>query len=342
VLWQCASLLGLLWGWRRALQAVAEHLEGRPWVPWVSLLAVGRLADSSFAYGQVNTLTFALVAEAIHRLRRAEAWRAGLAVGAGTALKILPGFLILWFLLRRAWRAAFAASVAAAVLVVLPPILAMGPARAAESFRTWRDQVLEPIGSGGASLLAFREYVPGQSLTAACYRLLSDTPATSAGPAGPRANLLDLPLATTHRILLCLAGLHVAVFAATVLLRRGGAPSERERRFPLEAGLCIVMVLLLGPVVHKAHMVWLLWPYAALLAVPTRLAGPSRGMRHALAGLSILLVAGTAPALLGDAAATRLVSANVVFLGLECALGALLVELWVASDRPKLEWGSGR
>jgi hypothetical protein len=87
------------------------------------------------------------------------------------------------------------------------------------------------------------------------------------------------------------------------------------------------MLLALAPVVHKAHMLWLLLPFALLLGIPSRLSTGFRRVRHALLGASILLIAGTSPTLLGDALATRLVSGNVVFLALECCLGALLLEI---------------
>jgi hypothetical protein len=170
-----------------------------------------------------------------------------------------------------------------------------------------------------------REYVPGQSLTALCYRVFSATPATSRGAEGPRANLFDWPLETTHRVLQGLALAHLLVFAFAIVRRRPRPPNEHG--FALEAGLCVAMLLALAPVVHKAHMLWLLLPFALLLGIPSRLSTGFRRVRHALLGASILLIAGTSPTLLGDALATRLVSGNVVFLALECCLGALLLEI---------------
>ena len=188
------------------------------------------------------------------------------------------------------------------------------------------------MGQGAEKLLEVRDYVPGQSLTAVCYRVFSATPATSEGTRGPRANLFDLPLATTHRIVLGLAALHFAIWAAT-LLRLGRTPfAVEDASFLLEAGLGITMIQALGPVVQKAHMVWLLLPFVALLGIPSRLAGWRRGLRETLLASSLLLVGATSPALLGDALATRLISGNVVFFGLECALGALLLELWAARE----------
>jgi len=325
ILWQSLGFLALLWGWRRSLELLEPLPQRREWVPWLALLAVSRLLDSNFAYSQVNTITFALVAEAVVRLRRGQALRAALAVGLGTALKILPGGVCLWFLMRGAWRAAALSLLAIALLVIVPPIAAMGPRRAERSLENWRARVLEPVEHGGERLLKARDYVPGQSLTAACYRVFSATPATSEGLRGPRANLLDLPLATTHRIVQGLATLHLVLWLLASCRLRPRPASEP--RFALEAGLCVAMILALGPVVQKAHMLWLLLPYCVLMGTPSSLRGAWAGLRHGFLVVSVALIAGSSPALLGDVLATRLLSANVIFLGLECCIAALILEL---------------
>ncbi|HTF90682.1 MAG TPA: glycosyltransferase family 87 protein [Planctomycetota bacterium] len=332
ILWQSLSFACLLWGWRRCLQMLGPALQARPWVSWLALLAVARLVDSSFAYSQVNTITFALVAEAVHRWRQARVVSPALAIGAGAALKILPAGFVLWLLLRGAWRAAAASLIAILVWMSALALIAMGPERSLRSYQHWIALVVEPVGAGGEKLLEARDYVPGQSLTAACYRVFSATPATSAGASGPRANLFDFPLATTHRIVQGLALLHVAIWAATVLRRRRPALASEDPGFLLEAGLSVAMILALGPVVQKAHMLWLLLPYVALLGLQSRLVGWRRVLREALVWASILLIGATAPALLGDALATRLITGNVVFLGLECTLAALVLELWAPRE----------
>jgi hypothetical protein len=178
-------------------------------------------------------------------------------------------------------------------------------------------------------------------LTAACYRVFSATPATSAGARGPRANWLDLPLETTHRIVLALSAAHLALWAAVLLRRRRAAFASAEPEFLLEAGLAVAMILVLGPVVQKAHMVWLLLPYAALLGIPSRLSGWRRGLRELLLGSSLVLVGCTSPAVLGDAVATRLISGNVIFLALECCLAALVAELsWRAPGAGSPKFGA--
>lgn len=325
ILWQSLGFLALLWGWRRSLELLGPPPLRREWVPWLALLAVSRLVDSSFAYSQVNTITFALVAEAVHRLRRGQTRSAALSVGLGAALKILPAGLCLWFLLRGAWRAAALSLLSIALFVFLPPIVVMGPQRAAASLENWRTQVLAPVERGGERLLQARDYVPGQSLTAVCYRVFSATPATSEGVRGPRANLFDWPLSTTHRLVQGLGAAHLLVWVLASW-RRQPRPAA-EPGFALEAGLCVAMILVLGPVVQKAHMLWLLLPYGVLMGIPSALRGYRARLRDGLLATSVVLVAGSAPALLGDALATRLLSANVIFLGLECCVGALLLEL---------------
>ncbi|MEO6709473.1 MAG: glycosyltransferase family 87 protein, partial [Planctomycetota bacterium] len=295
VLWQSLSFACLLWGWRRCLQMLGPALPQRPWVGWLSLLAVSRLVDSSFAYSQVNTITFALVAEALHRWRQARVVSPALAIGAGAALKVLPAGFVVWLLMRRAWRAAAACLIAILLWMSVPALIAMGPERSLRSYQHWFALVVEPAGAGGERLLRARDYVPGQSLTAACYRVFSSTPATSEGASGPRANLFDFRLETTQRIVQGLAVLHVALWAAIVLRRRRPTPLSEDPGYLLEAGLSAGMILVLGPVVQKAHMLWLLLPYVALLGLPSRLTGWRRGLRESLVCASILLIGATAP-----------------------------------------------
>lgn len=345
--WNALSWLALLWSWRRSLELCGTALEARPWVPWVALLAVSRLADSTFAYGQVNTITLALTLEAAVRLRAGRELLAAQGIALGTALKLLAGVLCVWAWMRGSRRAAVLALVSIAVWTIVPPVIVLGPELARASLARWGRQVVGPVLAGGPELFAAREYMPGQSLQAACYRTFSDTPATSRGRAGPRANLFDWPLERTHRLIVVLTALQLAALVSTLArVRRGargpqGPPEmlgalELSSRDGLALALTLTTILSVAPVVQKAHMVWLLLPYGLLLGLPSALSGAARRVREVLSWTSLLLVAATSPALLGDELATRLLSGNVVFLGLQCAWFALLVELWGRTRvRPK-------
>jgi hypothetical protein len=345
--WQAVCLAALLWGWKRCLELVGPALERRPWVSWAALLAVARLADSNFAYGQVNTLTFALVAETGFRLREHRHGASAAALGLGAALKIVPGALCLWLFLRGAWRAALLSVLAAALWILVPTFAVLGNERAVDSFARWGRDVLAPAVHGGTRLFEAREYAPGQSLAAACYRLLSATPSTSRGQEGPRANLLDLSVDTTHGIVLALSAVHLCLWVVLALRARprpgSGTRPGREgdrhgERDMFLLALAVTMVLVLAPMVHKAHLVWLLLPYSALMCFPSRLPGRTRTARDIFFWVSVGLMGLSAPALLGDRLASWLLERNILFLGLECALIAVGLELWgLGRNGPSLE-----
>jgi alpha-1,2-mannosyltransferase len=83
--------------------------------------------------GNVHLILLGLVTLAWLGIRRATVggdWVAGVAAGAATIIKVFPGILVLWFLLTRRLRAAGAAIVGAAVIVLVTlPITGLEPWR---------------------------------------------------------------------------------------------------------------------------------------------------------------------------------------------------------------------
>jgi len=99
--------------------------------------------------------------------------------------------------------------------------------------------------------------------------------------------------------------------------------------------------LMLAPLVHKAHMVWMLVPYALLFACAPRELGPiARRARWTLVALSVFFVAFTAPAILGRATATLALSHSFVGFGVISATCALAIDVWARpTAKPRsTEW----
>jgi len=327
ILWQIASLTSLAWI-LACCQRMCERELGRalPWLGWAPLLCVLRLVDSNLANGQANLLVLGLVVAAVDAWLRESESRAGVLLGCAAALKIVPGFLTVLFLPRRNLRALLAAGATALACSLALPAAALGWSANLDGLTSWYRAELVPYLRGGHALLASREYPPGQSLTATTYRLLTDTPATSAGVDGPRANLLALdPEQVKWIVRLASAGVLVALGASLVVSARRAPRGARLR----EAALAVAVALMLSPLVHKAHMVWLLLPYALLLSgAPAGLTSQWRRVRWGACALSVLAIGATTPALLGRSLATRALSLDAVFLGLVCVTVALLVDLW--------------
>ena len=233
-------------------------------------------------------------------------------------------------MLFRSWRGsrrAALATLATAFLLVLPlTSTVIGWRTNLSGIASWVHTELLPYLRGGRALLAEHEYLPGQSLTATAYRLLSDAPATSAGAEGPRANLVDLDPELVKWIVRGLSAGVLACLAATLTVSvKRSARGARLR----EAALVMCVALALAPLVHKAHMVWLILPYAVLFAgAPADLAPLARRTRWTALALSVLVIGGTTPALLGRLLATQALAHDSVFFGLVCVTAALLVDVW--------------
>jgi len=328
VLWQLASLAALAWVTTRCQRRVERALgAARPWLAWAPLACTLRLVDSNLANGQANLLVLALVVAALEAWFERRELGAGLLLGCASALKVVPMFVAVAFLARRGVRA-FAASAASALVLVLPlSALVLGWRTNAEGLARWYQEEVRPYQRGGDELLSARAYLPGQSLTAVAYRLLCDTPATSRGAAGPRANLVALDPELVKWLVRALSLATLLVLAATLALSARSAEPAAPLR---EAALVVCAALALAPLVHKAHMVWLLLPYAVLLSCAPRLAPALRRARWGLVGVSVLAIGATTPALLGRRLASFSLSHDAVFVGLACVAAALLLDVWGA------------
>jgi hypothetical protein len=188
--WQLLSLIALLWASRRCVALAArDGLRTPAWLAWLPLLCVLRLADSNLGNQQVNAFVLAIVLLSVSSWIADRPSAAGAWAGLGAALKIVPACLVLPMIARGSWRAVIGAVVAFAASTLLLPALVLGWQGNLDGLRTWSRASAGPYIEGGDALLSAREYVPGQSLTAAAYRLLAPTPATARGETGMKANL---------------------------------------------------------------------------------------------------------------------------------------------------------
>lgn len=322
LLWQLLNLGLVLWCARAAARIATERGPPAPWLYWAPLLFLLRLADSNFANGQVNIVVLTTIVIGLLALKDGREARAGVAFGLGAALKVLPGVFLLWLLLKRRWRGVWAGGASLLLFGVAVPCLALGPRDFASDVHNWLAGTAAPYVRGGQALLDEREYLPGQSLYAAGYRLLTDSAATHTGK---QANIVALDPDTARLVVIGLIALQsLAVFVRVA--RRRWAPGTVG--WTAEAGLIVCWVLASAPLVHKAHMIWLIVPVAVLLKRCLATEGPrARRLEWALTIFGLASIALTTPALVGRVAATRFLSHNTIFFGLE----ALLAASWLAA-----------
>lgn len=326
VVWQIASFAALVWIIARCGRLVDPH-GARPWLAWMPLVACLRLVDSNFTNGQANLLVLAAVVAAIESVSSLRDTRAGAWFGAATAAKILAAGVMIVFLVRGRLRVVAVALGTVAIGLVLPALV-LGWNGNVDALEHWWHTQPAPYLQGGRALLEHREYLPGQSLTATAYRLLTRTPSTSSADPDTTDEIVDLDPDTVKWIVRGLGFACVAFLAATLVVSRRRAAEGALLR---EIALAMCFALILGPLVHKAHMVWLLLPYALLFAgAPHGLGVLARRLRWTFVALSIACIALTPPAMLGRFLATWVLRNNAVFFGLACVTIALSIDVWCA------------
>lgn len=111
------------WFWVDSLFLLAALLALWRWRPgWPTLVAGGVILASftplvnNHVMGQANLPVVALVAWGALLALRKRPWLGGVLVGIACMLKMSPGLLVAWWLVRRDWKPAIAACVTAAVL----------------------------------------------------------------------------------------------------------------------------------------------------------------------------------------------------------------------------------
>jgi alpha-1,2-mannosyltransferase len=204
-------------------------------------------------YGQVNVLLMALVAADC--LVRGPRWPRGALIGLAAAVKLTPGAFVLYFLLRRDYRAARTAALSFCVTTAAGFLLA-----GRDSVRYWTSDVFQPGRPGSP------DYAANQSIQAVLARAGLD-PHTTAGLA-----------------------VWLVLSAVTVLLAWRGMRHAVDRgRDAWAVSLNAFAALLVSPISWSHHWVW---GETAMLVLACLGLQERPGARRR--GLLILAAAGTA------------------------------------------------
>ncbi|QIS13005.1 glycosyltransferase 87 family protein [Nocardia arthritidis] len=185
-------------------------------------------------FGQVNIIAMALVAADC--LTEKPRWRRGILVGVAAAIKLTPAAFVLYFLVRREYKAAATAAVSGAVATLLA--FAVLPAA---SVRYWFG------GMGNLSGLSGSAFRTNQSIQGMLTRL---------GFTKPTSTLIWLAI-----------GVVLLLLVATAMRRAAAMPA-------LAFAFNAVFTLLLSPISWSHHWVWIAPALLAMVGYATRL--PSR------------------------------------------------------------------
>ncbi|GGN03305.1 membrane protein [Lentzea pudingi] len=221
---------------------VTARLTGRANVVWTVGPAVAVLGValepviSTFLFGQVNLVLMALVV--VDCLAVRDPRFRGLLVGVAAAIKLTPLVFLLYFLVRREWRAAAMMLVAFAGMAVLGFLFA-----AKDSAEFWFHALLDPGRAGGLA------YMANQSLRGVLHRINPGEHAESLLWLGLSLVVVTLAVVAAYRA-------RTEVAALTAIATAG---------------------LLVSPVSWSHHWVWCVPAFLALGFTRTRWAWPTLG-----------------------------------------------------------------
>ena len=199
------------------------------------LVAVFLPVQTNFEHQNMNPLLLAVLAGATWHLTLGSALIAGVLVGFATALKVFPGFIVLYLCLRRRWTAAAAAVATAGLLTILPLLFYGADAFQHQAAAFWR------LANSGWPVRG-----NNQSLVAALDRF------TSGFSIDGMRSATEAPLSYT---LFVLTGILLIVSLSIVVLRTKSCQAP----VPCEAAAVVVLAVLLSPIAWD-HYWTLLFP----------------------------------------------------------------------------------
>jgi hypothetical protein len=247
--WHVLSFASLFLGLKCAFR-----LSGRD-RPLASVDALAVLAGTgifwadAFTLGQIAVVTLALSIAAID-LARTRPWVGGALAGLAAAIKVTPGILGFYFLLKRRWAAA-AASFAGFALCAAMCVPAWGLSRTVDLHRQWVEESRVTTGERFfAEQISIR--YQNQSLHAWAARMFMEVNA-GRGKKPFRVNVANLsPAAAVSLVRILQAPLALLCLFA-IFARRPGEPLRLS-----EAGLLLAATTFISPIAWTFHLVVIL------------------------------------------------------------------------------------
>ncbi len=279
------------------LRLIGRTLSGLPPNDWpvtqlVPFLLLLLFWTWEFRLNQINIFTLLFMVSSFSLWERGRAGTAGFWLGLAALLKVTPGLLIGWFLLKRQYRTVLVALTTMLLAGPVSDLFVFGPAGTMEAYSSWLERAVTS-GSHRGLILQQREMDwRNQGLGAVASRWLHRTNWNTHFDNEPRApseteqrflNVVDLP---TTRVAQLVTAVHAGSLLLLALLCR--RPARRLSSWALRFEFVLFMLAMLWfmPVMRRYHLIWLL-PAVSLL-------GPLvhyLGFRHRLGQLALGAIA---------------------------------------------------
>jgi Glycosyltransferase family 87 len=246
LIWNLSSLALLGLSLRLVFQGLGVPFSHRTALATFCLLMFCRPLLQQLFHGQLNLVLLALLTGAWAADRSGRAGWAGALVGTATAIKLFPGVLFLFLVLRRQWNSLIAGAITVAVLSGLTvAILGL------ETYRAYIQDVLPNLKTFSSSWF-------NASLVGFWSRLFDpDTPVQHVEPLWRSAMAAQ-------------AGILVSWIAVLAVLARNARRAQTRTGLDHAFGSAITGMLLLSPITWDYAFLLLLVPVAVLWANPPR------------------------------------------------------------------------
>ncbi len=270
-----------------AVREVQPLLCGRrTWLPagatFAAIALIFVYLTNSLFLGTVNVLLLALIVASRVAVLRGQSILGGVWLGLAIVLKLLPGALLILYLLERRWKASAATVAVLVALAFGPPLMLLGPQ---ETIRQHADFYERAIRGHSAMRSLLDEKPPkanfsNNALPIVVRRLFS--PLTAHKEETGRELLVNIAALPPPVIVAIYFALLAAILIGSVAaaLRRGG---DAHTRF----GIWCCVMLLASPLVWTHYLVLAYWPVAVLVQ---HIAAARRAERAAPAALAALTV----------------------------------------------------
>ena len=271
---------------------IGRSLTSLPVRDWLltQMPAVILCGGAIFAQCHFNQLSFvvlALVAGSFGLLRRGREWSAGLVLAVAVLIKLVPAVFVLWWLVRRRWRALAGTLIGLVVLDVGLNLAVFGPARTWEYHERWYDNSVRGASAVAMISTGQENDYRNQGLGVVLMRLLSehDPGDTATGPWADepgrrqvkRVNVANLSKGAVAWVYAALSAVSAAALALVLRKKPRHAGPHKQRPpddLPLGSdwpdrlafALTCLAMLWFSPLVRQYYLIWCYPAISLLLA----------------------------------------------------------------------------
>ncbi|TWT43917.1 hypothetical protein RAS1_03190 [Phycisphaerae bacterium RAS1] len=298
VLWVTANVVILV----MTLRLVGRRLLGLPPEDWAVTTLVPLLTLTMFWYwefklNQIDNLTLLLLVGSFACWQAGRRGIAGFWLGLAVLLKITPGLLVIWFLLKRQFRTVAVAGLTILLAGPAGDLIVFGPERTADFYAGWLHTAATQSSHRGLVLEQREMDWRNQGLGAILSRWLHATNWNTHFDNEPRAqderepsfmNVVNLP---APRVAQIATAATACIAAGLCILARRPAARLSAWQLRFEFALFLLAMLWLMPVMRRYHIIWAL-PAIALLGAGIHHLGLRRAWSWlALGAIGLLVLA---------------------------------------------------